>query len=112
VLERRDIVGGAAVTEEIAHGYRASIYSYLMSLLHPRIINDFELRQHGLEVLPCSDMVSPLDGEDYILFSDNIAKTQASFSRFSKHDADIYPAFDAYLNEAANIVRNCYGKPR
>jgi len=105
VLERRNIVGGAAVTEEIADGYRASIYSYLMSLLHPRIINDFDLRQHGLEVLPCSDMVSPLDGEDYILFSDNIAKTQASFSRFSKHDAEIYPAFDAYLNEAANIVR-------
>ncbi|MEC8727188.1 MAG: NAD(P)/FAD-dependent oxidoreductase [Pseudomonadota bacterium] len=105
VLERRHIIGGAAVTEEIADGFRASIYSYLMSLLHPRIINDFELRKHGLEVLPCSDMVSPLGGEDYILFSDNIAKTQASFSRFSKKDAEIYPTFDAYLNEAANIVR-------
>lgn len=105
VLERRHIVGGAAVTEEIADGFRASIYSYLMSLLHPRIINDFNLRKHGLEVLPCSDMVSPLGGEDYILFSDNIAKTQESFSRFSKKDAEIYPAFDAYLNEAADIVR-------
>ncbi|HCP18584.1 MAG TPA: NAD(P)/FAD-dependent oxidoreductase, partial [Alphaproteobacteria bacterium] len=49
--------------------------------------------------------VSPLGGEDYILFSDNIAKTQESFSRFSKKDAEIYPAFDAYLNEAADIVR-------
>lgn len=105
VLERRHIVGGAAVTEEIADGFRASIYSYLMSLLHPRIINDFNLRKHGLEVLPCSDMVSPLGGEDYILFSDNIAKTQESFSRFSKKDAEIYPEFDAYLNEAADIVR-------
>ncbi len=105
MLERRHIVGGAAVTEEIADGFRASIYSYLMSLLHPRIINDFNLRKHGLEVLPCSDMVSPLGGEDYILFSDNIAKTQSSFARFSKKDAEIYPAFDAYLNEAANIVR-------
>jgi phytoene dehydrogenase-like protein len=105
VLERRHIVGGAAVTEDIADGFRASIYSYLMSLLHPRIINDFNLRKHGLEILPCSDMVSPLGGEDYILFSDNMAKTQASFSRFSKKDAAIYPEFDAYLNEAANIVR-------
>lgn len=105
VLERRDVVGGAAVTEEIAPGFRASIFSYLMSLLHPRIIRELELKKHGLEVLPCSDMVSPLDGEDYILFSDNIAKSQASFARFSKHDADIYPAFDRYLNEAANIVR-------
>ena len=105
VLERRHIVGGASVTEDIADGFRASIYSYLMSLLHPRIINDFNLRKHGLEILPCSDMVSPLGGEDYILFSDNMAKTQASFSRFSKKDAAIYPEFDAYLNEAANIVR-------
>ena len=105
VLERRDVVGGAAVTEEIAPGFRASIFSYLMSLLHPRIIRELELKKHGLEVLPCSDMVSPLDGEDYILFSDNIAKSQASFARFSKHDADIYPEFDRNLNEAANIVR-------
>ncbi|MDQ0302945.1 phytoene desaturase family protein [Ancylobacter polymorphus] len=105
VLERRDVVGGAAVTEEIAPGFRASIFSYLMSLLHPRIIRELELKKHGLEVLPCSDMVSPLDGEDYILFSDNIAKSQASFARFSKHDADMYPEFDRYLNEAANIVR-------
>jgi phytoene dehydrogenase-like protein len=105
VLERRDVVGGAAVTEEIAPGFRASIFSYLMSLLHPRIIRELELARHGLEVLPCSDMVSPLEGDDYIVFSDNIAKSQASFARFSQHDAEIYPAFDRYLTEAANIVR-------
>ena len=105
VLERRGVVGGAAVTEEIAPGFRASIFSYLMSLLHPRIIREFELKRHGLEVLPCSDMVSPLQGDDYILFSENMAKTQASFGKFSKHDAAIYPEFDKYLNEAADIVR-------
>lgn len=105
VLERRDVVGGAAVTEEIAPGFRASIFSYLMSLLHPRIIRELELKKHGLEVLPCSDMVSPLDGDDYILFSDNVKKSQASFAKFSKHDAEIYPEFDRYLSEAANIVR-------
>ncbi|MBX6321518.1 MAG: NAD(P)/FAD-dependent oxidoreductase [Rhodospirillaceae bacterium] len=105
VLERRAVIGGAAVTEEIAPGFRASIFSYLMSLLHPRIINDFDLRGHGLEVLPCSDMVSPLDDGDYIAFSDDVAKTQASFRRFSPKDAEIYPAFNEYLNEAANVVR-------
>ncbi|MBB3772181.1 phytoene dehydrogenase-like protein [Angulomicrobium tetraedrale] len=106
VLERRGVVGGAAVTEEIAPGFRASIFSYLMSLLHPRVIRDFELKKHGLVVLPCSDMVSPVDDSDnYITFSDNMAKTQASFARFSKHDAEIYPAFDAYLQEATRIVR-------
>jgi len=60
VLERRPIIGGAAVTEEIYPGFRASIFSYLMSLLHPRIIRDLELARHGLEVLPCSDMFSPM----------------------------------------------------
>ena len=105
ILERRDVVGGAAVTEEIAPGFRASIFSYLMSLLHPRIIKEFELKRHGLEVLPCSDMVSPLAGDDYILFSEDIKKTQASFGKFSKADAAIYPEFDRYLNEAADIVR-------
>ena len=106
VLERRNVVGGAAVTEEIAPGFRASIFSYLMSLLHPRIIKEFELKRHGLEVLPCSDMVSPVDRDDnYILFSENMAKTQGSFAQFSKHDAEIYPEFNRYLNEAADIVR-------
>jgi phytoene dehydrogenase-like protein len=105
VLERRDVIGGAAVTEEIAPGFRASIFSYLMSILHPRIMADLELKRHGLEVMPCSDMLSPLDGDDYIVFSDNVARTQASFARFNRHDADIYPEFDRYLTETANVFR-------
>ncbi len=104
VLERRDVVGGAAVTQEIAPGYRASTFSYLMSILHPRIQADLELKRHGLEIMPCSDMLSPL-GDDYIVFSDNVARTQASFRRFNGHDADIYPAFDAFLSENANLFR-------
>lgn len=105
VLEQRNVIGGAAVTEEIAPGFRASIFSYLMSLLHPRVIRDFDLPRHGLQILPCSDMVSSVSYDDYILFSDNMAKTQASFAKFSKHDAEIYPAFDSYLMEATKIVR-------
>ena len=105
VLERRDVVGGAAVTEEIAPGFRASIFSYLMSILHPRIIADLQLKRHGLEVMPCSDMLSPLDDDDYIVFSDNVARTQASFARFNRHDAEIYPEFDRYLTETANVFR-------
>ena len=105
ILEQRDVIGGAAVTEEIAPGFRASIFSYLMSLLHPRIIRDFDLAKHGLQVLPCSDMISSVSYDDYILFSEDMAKTQASFAKFSKHDAEVYPAFDAYLQEATKIVR-------
>jgi phytoene dehydrogenase-like protein len=105
VLERRHVIGGAAVTEEIAPGFRASTFSYLMSLLHPRIIRDFDMTRHGLKVLPCSDMISPVADDDYITFSGDVAKTQDSFARFSRHDAEAYAEFDRYLHEAARIFR-------
>src|SRR5687767_10614967 len=72
VLERRHVIGGAAVTEEISPGFRASIFSYVMSILHPRIISDLELRRFGLEVLPANDLFSPLDDRRSIIFSDDI----------------------------------------
>lgn len=83
VLERRHVIGGAAVTEEVIPGFKFSVFSYLMSLLHPKVIADLELERHGYEVLPATDMFSPLPGGNHILFSDNIQKTQQSFARFS-----------------------------
>ena len=105
VLERREIFGGAAVTEEFSPGFRASRFSYVMSLLHPRVIRDLELKSFGLEVLPANDLFCPLGGDDSIVFSDDIAKTQAEFARFSAHDAQVYPAFARYLEESATFVR-------
>jgi phytoene dehydrogenase-like protein len=105
VLERREIVGGAAVTQEIAPGFKASTFSYLMSILHPRIQADLQLKHHGLTIMPCSDMLSPLDGDDYIVFSDDVAKTQKSFARFNQKDAAIYPEFDRMLNDSAEVFR-------
>lgn len=105
VLERRHVIGGAAVTEEVVPGFKFSVFSYLMSLLHPKVIADLELRRHGFEVLPASDMFAPLPGNDYIVFSDDMARTQASFARFSRKDAEIYPEFDRYLMDSAQIVR-------
>ncbi|MBV8496612.1 MAG: NAD(P)/FAD-dependent oxidoreductase, partial [Gammaproteobacteria bacterium] len=105
VLERREIVGGAAVTEEFSPGFRASRFSYVMSLLHPRVIRDLELNSFGLEVLPANDLFCPLGGEDYIVFSDDVAKTQAEFARFSRHDAEVYPQFARFLEDSARLVR-------
>ena len=105
VLERRGIVGGAAVTEEFSPGFRASRFSYVMSLLHPRIIRDLELSSLGLQVLPANDLFCPLGGNDYILYSGDLKKTQAEFARFSRHDAEIYPQFARYLEESAAVVR-------
>ena len=105
VLERRHVIGGAAVTEEIIPGFRFSVFSYLMSLLHPKVIADFELRSHGFEVLPATDMFGPIHGRNHIVFSDSVPKTQQSFARFSRKDADVYPEFDRYLMESVVILR-------
>ena len=105
VLERRNIDGGAAVTEEFSPGFRASRFSYVMSLLHPRIIRELELGSFGLQVLPVNDLFCPLGGNDYILYSDDLKKTQAEFARFSPHDAEVYPQFVRYQEESAADVR-------
>ena len=105
VLERREVLGGAAVTEEVLPGFKFSVFSYLMSLLHPRVIADLELAKYGYKVLPATDMFAPLPGDDHVIFADDIAKTQASFSRFSAKDAAIYPEFDAYLMDSVKVMR-------
>lgn len=105
VLERREVIGGAAVSEEVVPGFTFSVFSYMMSLLHPKVIRELELARHGYEVLPASDMFGPLPGNDHILFCDDMAKTQKSFARFSAKDAAIYPEFDRYLMESVAIMR-------
>src|SRR4026209_1270841 len=66
VLERRHIVGGAAVTEEIFPGYRFTEFSYVVSLLRPEIIRDLELPKHGLKILPLPSTFTPMDNGDYL----------------------------------------------
>lgn len=105
VLERRAIIGGAAVSEQIIPGFTFSVFSYLMSWLHPKVIADLDLRRHGFEVLPASDMFGPQPDGRHILFSDSMTRTQTSFARFSHHDAEIYPEFDRYLGEAVRVIR-------
>ena len=66
VLERRHLVGGAAVTEEIYPGFKYSVASYVVSLLRPEIIRDLQLARHGLEILPLESTVTPLPDGDYL----------------------------------------------
>jgi phytoene dehydrogenase-like protein len=103
VLERRPVFGGAAVTEEFAPGFRTSTFSYVMSLLHPKVIHDLGLR---LTVLPATDLFCPIGKDDYVMFSGDVAETARQFARFSRHDGEIYPQFDTFLNEAADVVRD------
>jgi phytoene dehydrogenase-like protein len=106
VLERRDVVGGAAVTEEFHPGFRNSTASYTVSLLDPAIIRDLRLSEHGLHIVerPFSNFL-PLPGPDYIEVGGGVAATQAEIARFSKRDAERLPAYYAMLERVADVLR-------
>ena len=105
VLERRHLVGGAAVTEEFAPGFRNSTASYTVSLLQPKVIADMRLHQRGLRIVErrLSNFL-PFD-DDYLKLGGGMARTQAEFARFSVRDADAYPAYDAALEKGADVLR-------
>src|SRR6266581_7244872 len=86
VLERRSIVGGAAVTEEFYPGFRNSIAAYTVSLLHPKIIADLDLFQHGLKIVErrAQNFLPTLDGR-YLLAAEG--RTESSIAKFSQPDA-------------------------
>ncbi len=106
VLERRDVVGGAAVTEEFAPGFRNSSASYTVSLLRPKIIADMRLHDRGLRILE-RDLSNFLPFEsDYLKLGGGMARTQAEFARFSAADAAAYPAYDAALEKVAKVLRD------
>ncbi len=71
VLERRHVLGGAAVTEEVYPGFKYSVCSYVVSLLRPEIIRDLNLPKYGLEILPLESTFTPLDGDYLVRWADH-----------------------------------------
>ena len=104
VLERKQQVGGASVTEEFSPGFKASTYSFIMGHLHPKVISDLELRKHGLENIEVPNVINPTD-DDCIVFSKDPAKTREQIARFSKRDADNYPKFFERLQSTISVLR-------
>ncbi len=105
VLERRHVIGGAAVTEEIHPGFRASRFSYIMGHLHPKVMDELELGRFGLEHLKVPDVIYPLYGDDCITFTSDQKRNLEQIARFSKRDAAVYPVFFAAMTEAIRIMR-------
>ncbi len=105
VLERRELLGGCAVTEEIWPGYRVSTAAYLTSLLQERIVRDLELPRFGYQV----DAKDPAffsafpDGRHFFMWQDR-AKTLAEIAKFSTHDAEVYPAYEDQLERLSQVV--------
>jgi phytoene dehydrogenase-like protein len=106
VLERRDVVGGAAVTEEFHPGFRNSVASYTVSLLQPKVIRDMRLAEHGYRVIerPVSNFLPQEDG-GYLKLGGGLERTQAEFRKFSAHDAEVLPDYYAALETVAEVLR-------
>jgi phytoene dehydrogenase-like protein len=107
VLERREMVGGCAVTEEIWPGHRVSTGAYLSSLLQERIVRDLELERYGYRVDakdPSFFSVFP-DGRHLFMWQDR-ARTLAEIARFSRRDAEVYPAYEDQIERLARVVES------
>jgi phytoene dehydrogenase-like protein len=107
IVERRDIVGGAAVTEEFHPGFRNSVASYTVSLLQPKVIRDMRLAEHGYRVIerPISNFLPQEDG-GYLKLGGGLERTQAEFARFSSADAATLPAYYDALEGVAEVLRS------
>src|SRR5207248_3849711 len=104
VLERRHVVGGAAVTEEFAPGFRNSTASYTVSLLHPKIIAEMALAAHGLTIVPRKlQNFLPLNEREYLAVGRG--RTKGEVAKFSRRDAERLDAFSARLATLADMVR-------
>ena len=105
VLERRHVVGGAAVTEEVFPGFRFSVCSYVVSLLRPEIIRELDLPRHGLEILPLDGTFTPMPNGDYLWRVNDHAKTRREIARHSKLDAEAYDEYGKAMVEMARFVK-------
>jgi phytoene dehydrogenase-like protein len=112
VLERREHVGGAAVTEEIYPGFKFDTGAHRIGRLQPEVVRDLQLAKHGLEVLPSDPSVyAPLpDGGGLTLWRDP-QKSAEEIGRFSKQDASRYGDFAALIDKATGFLASIYGEP-
>ena len=94
ILERRHLVGGAAITEELRPGFWFTTFSYALSLLRPDIIHDLELTKHGFMPLLMPSTFAPMENGDYLLLGQDHGENLQEIGRHSRHDADAYEAFN------------------
>src|SRR3954470_2794513 len=100
VLERRDVLGGTCVTEELWPGYRVSRASYVVSMLQPKVVADLRLREHGYEPIALDPPYATIAGGTPVFFHDDQAPCLRLDRARLGHDAEAYPAFMALLERA------------
>ena len=116
VLERRHVLGGAAVTEEIVPGFRFSVASYVVSLLRPEVIRELRLPEHGLDILPLDGTFTPLPtgagpatGGDYLWRVNDHGRTVRELRRWSRSDAEAYEEYGQLMVEMARFIKPILG---
>src|SRR4029077_17501884 len=100
VLEQRDLVGGAAITEELLPGFSFTTFSYALSLLRPDIIQELDLVQHGFMPLMMPSSFAPMENGDYLLLGQDRDENIKEIMRHSPHDAD---AMDGYQHDVERV---------
>ena len=111
VLERRHVLGGCAVTEELWPGFRVSTAAYVISLFLPEIMRELRLKQYGLQILPRdpSSFTPMLDGRSLLLGPDMV-ESQREIAKFSRDDAENYPHYNAFLERVAKQLEPVLNK--
>lgn len=109
VLERRHLLGGAAVTEEIFPGFKFSVCSYVVSLLRPEIIRELDLPRHGLELLPLDGTFTPMPNGDYLWRTNDHYKTRREIARHSRLDAEAYDEYGKAMIEMGRFAKPILG---
>jgi phytoene dehydrogenase-like protein len=109
VCERRHVLGGAAVTEEVFPGFKFSVASYVVSLLRPEIIRELDLPRHGMEILPLDGTFTPMPNGDYLWRVNDHAKTRLEIARHSRLDAEAYDEYGKAMVEMGRFVKPILG---
>jgi phytoene dehydrogenase-like protein len=105
VLERRHVLGGAAVTEEVFPGFKFSVCSYVVSLLRPEIIRELDLARHGLEILPLDGTFTPMPDGNYLWRTNDHGQTRREIARHSRLDAEAYDEYSQAMVEMGRFVK-------
>ena len=105
VLERRYVLGGAAVTEEVFPGFKFSVCSYVVSLLRPEIIRELDLPSHGMELLPLDGTFTPMPNGNYLWRVNDHYKTRREIARHSRLDAEAYDEYGKAMIEMGRFAK-------
>ncbi len=111
VLERRHVLGGAAVSEEVFPGFRFSVCSYVVSLFRPHIIRELELTKYGFELIPLETSFTPLPNGDSLTRWSDYHRSREEIARFSQKDADNYPEFGLAMGKMGLFFKNIIDNP-